>query len=140
MTRLPTEQLLLAASLAVEKAREHFNLDPKWHINIEVTRIDDANTSGRCMVMPDYYKAFIEVSEDVETLEEAYEVGAHEAAHVALAQWHEYADIAGINSNDSGLFPPAFRIPLEKTTVLLEKLFLAAHPYADQVASTPEVE
>lgn len=138
VSRLPEEHLLLAATLAVEKAREFFQLDPKWSIHVGVTRFDDPATRGQCHIRPEYFTAYIELSEDVDSLEDAYAVGAHEAAHVALAMWHEYADIRELDRGDS--FPAVFRIPLEKTTVLLEQLFLQAHPYSDQLASTLAVE
>lgn len=127
MSRLSQDAIELAARMAAEKAREYFGLDPKWTIRIIVTDLDDAGCMGRAQVNAEYFSATIEISDRHDDLEKVWGTAGHEVAHIALAHWHEYAAIADLEGEE--LFPPAFRIPLEKTTVLLEWLFTQAHPY-----------
>lgn len=122
MSRIPSERLLLAATLAVEEAREFFHLDPKWRINVKVDQTHDGNR-GENEVRPEYFKSYITISEDLETPEDAYQVGAHEAAHLALAPLQMWQQTA------LERMPDAFRAALEQCTVTLEHMFLQAHPF-----------
>lgn len=116
------------ATKCVTVARDFWQLDPKWRIGLRVAHLGE-EALGQADVRPEYYKAYIELHNELESAEEVWRVTAHELAHLALASLQFWQQSHWPEADD---MPEPFRFALEQATVTLEQVFVRENPYEEE--------